>query len=374
VSEQAAVAALKKLAGEAGDVGARGKVVRWLLGQPGISDRVDETDLARVVEETAARSSSESALGDLANLRTALESSQGTTLVALFRGPEAQEVWEFGPVRFGPPGLLIDEHLRTTSGSWGAPRARAAFAIRVEDFAIGTRGSRRALEWLRAALGALYLAGRASGDGADTRLGPVPADELAPSVFVGPVGSMSGLVEMMRLPVTVPLDVDALLESSEAAALVHDCLRAERTDLVEQRLRQAAPWVQSSFDALAFPEAVLGLGVALESLIGSESTADVSRTIGMRAAFLLREGDTAAERALSGSDWRTKAANLYKARSKVAHGRYEGTLGQDKERELRSDFEDFLCRVAIAFRDRGRTCGWLTDKDLRAWQEQLELA
>jgi len=375
VSEQAAAAALMKLAGSPGDVDARAKVVRWLLGDKLIADRVDEADAEHLVDEAAARTTAGTEAAVLAELKAGLEASPGTTLIALFRFPKVRQVWDFGPVRFGPPALVIDERVVPATGSWGASASAAAFAVRVDEPAIGTRGSRRALEWLRAGLGALYLAGRLNGGGADTRLGPVPADELAPSVFVGPVGSLGCLVEVLRVPATVPLELDALLAAEEASALVLDCLQSEPADLVQHRLRQAAPWIQFSFDALSFPDAVLGLGVALESLVGAENTSDVVRTIGMRAAFLLREGDTPAERALTGSDWQIKAKSLYKARSTVAHGRYEeGALSQAKEREIRHDFEDLVCRIATTFRAEGRRHNWLTDKDLKNWQEQLELA
>jgi hypothetical protein len=178
----------------------------------------------------------------------------------------------------------------------------------------------------------------------------------------------------MRIPSSVPLQIDELLGDDDAREFVLDCLQREPFDLVGRRLRQAAPWIQSAFDALAFPEAVLGLGVALESLIGSEGTSDVVRTVGVRTAFLLRVGETPAERALSASDWRTKASALYKARSTVAHGRYEpGTLDTVREAKIRNEFESLVCTVAAKFRAEGRRCEWQTDKDLKAWQEQLEL-
>ncbi len=307
-------------------------------------------------------------------LRSDVESAPPTTLIALLRLPKVEQVWEFGPVRFGPPSGLLDDSVGPAAGSWGAAASAAALAVRVEEPASGALGHRRALDWLRASLGALYLAGRLRGGGADSRLGPVPGDDLAPAVFVGAGLSLSCLADVMRVPATVPLDIDALLASDEAAAIARDCLQVEPADLVEKRLRQAAPWIQFSFDAFSFPDAVLGLGVALECLIGSQSHADVVRTVGMRTAFLLREGETAAARALTGSDWRTKATDLYKARSTVAHGRYEeGELGQAKEREIRQQFEDLVCRVAQRFREEGRVRAWLTDKHMREWQDQLEM-
>jgi hypothetical protein len=374
VSEQAAATALTKLAASSDDTNARAKVVRWLLADDTIRLRIDETDLERLVDDVAEHLTG-SATDEIARLKTGLATAEPTTIVALFRHPKAQGLWDIPPVRFGPVSRVVGGDAIPASGSWGAGSDAARFAIRVDEPAIGARGTNQALDWLRAVLGALYLAGRVNGGGADTRLGPVATDELAPAVFIGAAGSLGCLAEAMRLPTAVPLDIDELLDSTDAQALISDCLERAPATLVQRRLRQAAPWIQFAFDALSFPDAVLGLGVALESLIGSESKADVVRTIAMRTAFLLREGATTSERALSGSDWRKKATSLYDARSTVAHGRYEqGALSQAKERQIRLEFEELICRVAINFRRQGMEHSWMTDKDLRIWQEQLELA
>lgn len=371
MSDQAAAAALAKLAADPADVNARAKVVRWLLKDELIRARVDESDLERFVDDAALAAGDASTA--ISRLKTDLGIAPGTSLIALFRRPAGEQVWQFGPVRFGPVPLILDDELQPAAGSWGTPGESAAFAFRVEQDAIGVRGSERALEWLRAALGALYLAGRIEG-AADARLGPIPADELAPAMFVGPTSSLRAVVDVMRLPSTIPLDVDRLLSNEGAFELVSDCLQVEPLDLVQSRLRQAATWIQCSFDALSFADAILSLGVALEALIGSESTSDVIRTIGMRAAFLLREGNTPEERTLSASDWRSSATRLYQSRSTVAHGRYEfGADSNAKERKIRQEFEEIVCRVAAKFRAEGRKQRWLRDADLKRWQEKLEL-
>jgi hypothetical protein len=372
MSEQAAAAALAKLAANPEDFNARNKVVRWLLKEDFIRARVDTSDLERLVDK-AARDSAGAEEAAISRLKSDLQASPGTTLVALFRHPAGDQLWQFGPVRFGPVHLILDNQLQPAAGSWGAPADSAAFAFRIDQDAIGVRGSERALEWLRAALGALYLAGRIM-QSADARLGPIPADELAPAMFVGPASDLRSVVDVMRLPSTIPLDADRLLSSDEAAAMVGDCLQLEPSDLVQRRLRQAVPWIQCSFDALSFADAVLSLGVALEALIGSEGTSDVVRTIGMRAAFLLREGRNPEERTLSASDWRSTATRLYQSRSVVAHGRYEiGADSNAEETKIRQQFEEIVCQVAAKFRAEGRKHGWLRDADLKRWQENLEL-
>ncbi len=372
MSDQAAAMALAKLAVNPTDESARSKIIRWLLKDESISARVDPSDLERLVDETA-RSVAGDEAAAIAQLRADLRKAPGTTLVALFRRPTGKRVWQFGPVRFGPAHLIIDDQLLPSAGLRLPPGESAAFAFRIDQDTVGVRGSERAFDWLRAGLGALYLAGRFAG-ASDARLGPIPADELAPTMFVGPASNLRSVVDVMRLPSTIPLDVDLLLSTEEAADLVSDCLQNEPNDLVQRRLRQAAPWFQCSFDALTFADAVLSLGVALEVLIGSEGTNDVTRTIGMRAAFLLREGDTSEQRTLSASDWRSTATRLYHSRSTVAHGRYEfGTASSANESAIRREFEDMVCRVATKFRAEGKSQGWTRDADLKQWQENLEL-
>jgi hypothetical protein len=375
MSDQAAAIAFAKLKENPGDTNARAKLVRWLLNDPQIGPRLDEREADWLVCATA-QSSVGAVEKVLADLKSGLYRTPATILVALFRYPVVRRQWNFGPVRFGPVEEILDEHLHPAEGSWGRPAELASLAIRVEDPAIGIRGSRRALEWLRAGLGAVYLAGRIAGGGIDARLGPIPADELAPAMFVGPDSGLKAVVDVMRVPSTIPLEVDLLLGSNDAAELVNDCLQPHPYDLVQNRLRQAAPWIQCAFDALTFSEAVLSLGVALEALIGSEgTTTDVVRTVSMRVAFLLREGDTRQARALSASDWRTIAKDLYSSRSTVAHGRYKfGTLQSAKENEIRHKFEDVVCRVAKKFREEGKACRWLTDEDLKNWQDDMELS
>jgi hypothetical protein len=120
---------------------------------------------------------------------------------------------------------------------------------------------------------------------------------------------------------------------------------------------------------------VLALGIALEALIGSEGSTDTVKVVSTRAAFLLREGKTRSDRALSGGGWRSATKRLYDARSRVAHGRYaEGAKSEQEERGVRAEFEDLVCRVGARFREVGRSEGWLSEKDLRAWQEELEMS
>jgi hypothetical protein len=376
VSDQAAALALERFA-VSGDRAAAEKLVRLLFRDETISRRLDFAD----IEDAVVRAAGEMArLGSapaasMEALESALKSGPGTTLIAIFSAASISTRTTVGCAEFGPArALLADSSLALEVGDWGTLKDSDQLAIRVTDPALAGRGRRLALQWLRGALGALYLAARSVG-GTDVRVGPVPADDLAPSLFVGPPNNLACLVRVMRPPLSVPLEIDKLLAMTDAVDLMTDCLCEDPSDLVSLRLRDAAPWIQLAFDALAYPDAVLSLGISLEAIIGSESPADVVKVVSTRAAFLLREGRSRSDRAVSGGEWRTRTRRLYDARSRVAHGRYsEGFLTAEEQRQVRHDFEDLVCRVAVEFRRVGRRHRWQTDKDLRIWQEELEMA
>jgi len=376
VSREAAVRALEKFA-ETGDAGALEKLTRLLLRDPSIRERIDEVDVEAAVEratvEVAAGGEPAAALG---TLESELSSAPETTLVAVFPGVAVSSAVAIGCVEFAPastvfakPGLALAS---------GAPlpdfTKQEALAVRVNEPAAGSKGRRRALLRLRAAVGALYLCARLHGAG-DRRLGPIPADDRAPALFVGPAGDLACLVQVMRFSPSFPLDIDGLLKLPAAMSLMADCLDPGPADFVSQRLRDCAPWIEVAFDALAYADAVLSLGVALEVLLGSESQhEEVVKLVSKRVAFLFREGRSRDQRLLTAAEWRDRARRLYGQRSKVAHGRYtEGELTELEERAIRSEFEDLVCRSAARFREIGRREGWQADNDLRKWEERLEL-
>lgn len=372
MSEKAPAAALADLRANTTDVAALSKIVRWLQKSEVIREKAEESDLEALVMQVAEGGEPDSKTA-LLRMQSELECSSGTTLIAVFPEPAGEKLWQFGPVTFGPVNVVVGEHLRLVADSLDTLASPGAFAFRVEESAIGVRGSTRALDWLRAAIGALYLAGRIAGR-ADARLSPMRTDELSPVMFFGSSSSLRSVVDALHLSPTMPVDVDALLEDFQVRGLVADCLQARPSDLVEKRLRLAAPWLQCSFDSMSFPDAILSLGVALETLIGTEGTGDVVKTVAIRTAFLLRVGETQEERTLSASDWRGAAKRLYGARSVIAHGRYErGKKSEAEERRLRQDFEQMVCLVAAQFRLEGKRHGWTKDLDLTSWQEYLEL-
>jgi hypothetical protein len=301
-------------------------------------------------------------------LKLDLAEGPGTVIVAMFRSPPLTRKAAFGRIQFCPPEELVAEN--GLEDAAGGVFAAAELAVRVEDPGGGSRGARRALQWLRAGLGALYLAANTADVGA--RVGPVPADDFAPALFVGGAGNFGRLVETLRIHNSVPANLDQMLLDAEAVDLIGDCLQ-DFPDFVSSRLWLACSWLEVAFDALSFPDAALALGIALEALVGAQGPGDTVKTVSTRTAFLMRDGSTADDRALSALDWRDRTKSVYKARSAVAHGRYaEGDAA--KEAKHRSSFEELVCQVAVKFRCIGREEGWESDADMQAWQERLELA
>jgi hypothetical protein len=366
---EAAVQAYEK-AVVTGDAAAATKTARWLLdNHPLISARFDLNDVESAVLKSAAGYGSRiDFAAAIARLAESLEEAPGTVLIGLFQKPVVAHEWTLGNVRIGPAATVLDAD-EFPAAEFKSVRQRAGMAIRVDEAAAGMRGARHALQSVRACIGALYLAGRTAG--ADTRVGPVPGDGFTPSIFVGVPGELVAFVEAMRIPESAPLELEQLLSDPDHLQFIEDCLRPS-DDFITTRLRSAAAWAQIGFDALAYPDAVLALGIALEALVGSEGSGDTVKTVSTRVAFLLRHGATPEDRTLSAFDWRNHTRSVYDERSAVAHGRYaEGEAA--KEGANRRQFEDLVCRVAVQFREVGREKTWTQDKDLKKWQEMLEL-
>src|SRR4051794_4156022 len=104
---------------------------------------------------------------------------------------------------------------------------------------------------------------------------------------------------------------------------------------------------------------MLALGIALEVLVGSEGKGNVVEIVSRRCGYLLREGDTDSDRALSGLDWKKRTVKYYGERSDVAHGRYtEDPVQLARQPRVRDEFEQLVMRLTFRFRDLGRKEGW----------------
>jgi len=376
VTNQAAEYALNKYAAE-GDEPSAEKAARLLMNDPAVRKRFDAAEVISAVKAAGARMQEEAitAADALEMLTAELASAPGTVLIAVFTTATASAHETFGRLQLGPAAEIIGESaVETPPSGWDALPRSSQLAIRIDDPAPGARGRRSAFQSLRGCLGGLYLAASAAGS-TNARIGPVPADDLSPAAFVGPSDALTCLVQALRSPAEGSFDASAVLELPGAREIIIDCVNPPEDELVGIRMRDAAPWIQLGFDALTYPDAVLSLGIALECLIGSENASDpITQIVSKRAGYLLREGRSRKERVLTTGEWRDKTKNLYEARSKVAHGRYrEGAISQAQEHKTRSDFEALVTRVALAFRKTGRTKKWMTDADLRDWQEQLEM-
>lgn len=370
-----AALALRKVA--EGEVSPATEVARWLAEQDGIAGLYALDDLVAEVLSAANKAvDKESSAHAIEGVVADLGSRPSTRLFAAFEGAKATQVVERGPVTLGP-APLIDE--RYSLRACVDPAAAAIFdsdslVVVVEVPARGKLGAAHATRWLRGGLGSLYLLARE--DGLKPALGTVTGDMPGASVFVGPANG-SGFDRMshqFRLAAGDPLDVDLLLGREDALAFFADCLSLQPGDLVAERLTQCAPWFQAGADALAYPDAMLALGIALEALVGSEGKGNVVEVVSKRCGYLLRKGENDSERALSGLDWKRRASKYYGERSDVAHGRY----AEDAERlalqpSLRDEFEQLVARLVFRFRERGRKEKWVDYKAMKRWWELLEM-
>lgn len=371
-----AALALRKVA--EGEISPATEIAKWLAEQEGIAGLYALDDLVAEVMSVAHQAVDEESSGRaIETVVSDLSSRPSTRLFAAFDGARAAQVIECGPVTLGPAPLINE---RYGLKSCVEPAAAAIFdqgdslAIVVEVPARGRLGAAHATRWLRGGLGSLYLLAREHG--LKPALGTVSEDIPAASVFVGPAtgSAFERISHQFRLAAGEPLDVDALLGRDDALAFLADCLSPQPSDLVAERLTQCAHWFQAGADALAYPDAVLALGIALEALVGGEGKGNVVEVVSKRCGYLLRKGENDQERALSGLDWKRRATKYYGERSDVAHGRYAEDPGRlTLQPSVREEFEQLVARLVFRFRDRGRAEKWSDYKSMKRWWELLEM-
>ncbi len=293
MSERAAAYALAKVA-ETGDLAALGKVAQLILRDHAVAERFDPEDIAIDVELAAQDIARGSVTAEeaLLHLTTSLRGRAGTTAIGIFAAASASQIRRIGCASVGPvAALLAEDVLRRVDGDWARLPIRIAWqsvsttpplarAVDGEPFA----GC--AQPWERSTLLAgLQIAATTHGSDLSLRMS-------CSLRFLSDTRPNWPAVQTMRLPASVPLDVDRILANDEALAVIADCLDSDADALVPKRLGDATPWIQIAFDSLAYPDAVLALGVALEVLLGSTGNEDVTKVISMRTAYLLREGSS----------------------------------------------------------------------------------
>lgn len=281
----------------------------------------------------------------------------------------------------GPSRLLAlaDAYLATAAdlmarvpeGLLGEPSDRLAVAVRHP--ARGRLGAIRAAAWMQTVLGAVGLAAYAR----SKALAPVaacPTIALA-SYSGGTLTHARSLESATRFPVDeTEVRIEALFEDPECKALMVDATAREASDLAQARLTVAVRWLQSASSAVAAADAIVLLGVALETIAGDQNKGNVVERITKRAAIFLASGAPAEDQDDIYYEQRKRAESFYNLRSLAAHGRYDEIRGnQSKKDSERLEFHRFVADVCLGFRRHSRARSMLSEDDFMKWWKRVEI-
>lgn len=359
-----------------GDAGRAGAIAEWLAGREGVGDRFTAEDLEAAVigKATAAGQGAEPA-AEIAALLSELQAALPVLLLAGFDGARISTSFAFPPIWLGPARQMNAQHgLSALFDHQPAFLSEDTLLVAIEEVASGALGATRGFRQLRAVLGAIYLL--ASEAGQDGRLGVLPEGTPAP-VYIGPSdsGRFARVFHHARIAGKGGIEIDGLLKQASGQEVFAECTGSGPEDLVTERLAQFAPWLQVGFDAVAYPDAVLALGISLEALVGGEQTEAVVEVVSRRCGYLLGEGETDEEVALNRLDWVKRVRRHYDRRSSVAHGRYiELPENSKRERDGRREFERLVCSVAMKLREIGHREQWLSYSDMKRWWDLVQMA
>lgn len=366
MNENGASAALRAAA--AGNIDKLPALAKWLSDQDGIAGRYLATEL-RAVALSAATGTEDGGLGDL--LRE-LRDRPNSVLAAFFPSPASAEIFEL-------PGATIGsaEELRKLAPSEEAlaawPADGSLLTVIAHHPAQGRLGAVRTAAWLQTVLGAIGLASYARFEGI-APLAACPA--LGTAVYLSTESGEPDPVDRVALAAPGPLpatDLAELLTESDSLELVADATALDPRDLAQQRLTLAARWLQLAASAISTADALVALGIALETIAGDGSKGNVVERITKRAAVFLATRADQDERSDVYYDELDRAKKLYDLRSRAAHGQYdEWSEDQLKGDAGRDEFHRFVLDVALAFRAHARERNMQDDADFKKWWKRAE--
>ena len=350
----------------------------WLVTDV-VPDRYEPTDVVDTVTNVALAGASQgqASAAVLDELIAQLVEAPTLLVFGVFRGAALSTEIDLDPVWLGP-ATLIDQRFSLSSGadeSFAATLKSDHFLVLVRTNRNGRMAAALGLSLLRGAIGALYIV--AVNAGVEPAIAELPAQSPSAAVMIGPGadGRYSEHVVGRRIGPAAVVDLDELLRDAQARDILEDCVAPRSEDLVSQRLSQCTPWLQIGMDALADSDAFLALGIALEALVGSEGGGETVDVVARRTGYLMRQGDTDEERALSGLSWANRTRKFYGERSTVAHARYvHDPTKAGRERQIRSDFEALVCALVPRFRSVGRAKAWTDYRDMKSWWDIVQMA
>lgn len=366
MNENGASAALRAAA--AGNMDKLPVLTKWISEQNGIAGRYLAPDLS------AAASSAATCAGDggLTDLLHDLRNRPDSLLAAFFPSPASGGIFEL-------PGATIGsaEELAKLAPSKSAlmawPTDRTVLAVIAHHPAQGRLGAVRTAAWLQTVLGAISLASYARFQ----RIAPLAAcPALGTAMYLSTQSGEPDPVDRAALAAPGPPPASHLVElltEPSSRELVGDATALDPKDLAQKRLTLAARWLQLAASAISTADALVSLGIALETIAGDESKGAIVERITKRAAVFLATRAGADERADVYYEELDRARKLYDLRSRAAHGQYdEWTEDQLRGDAGREEFHRFVFDVALAFRAHSRERNMRDGADFKKWWKRAE--
>jgi Apea-like HEPN len=364
MNERGASEALRALA--QGDCRKLVELCAWLSQDEAIATRYLATDLADAAKKAATNAGD----GGLSALLNDLRNRPNSLLVAFFPTAAASEVYEVPGARIGPAADLVSaaptEQARAV---W--PDKGDILTVVTNHPAQGRLGAIRTAAWLQTVLGAIGLTAYARSQTV-APLALCPA--LSTAMFLSTANGEPYPVDLAALNSPPASDLSELISEGYWRDLLLDATARVPTDLAQHRLTLAARWLQIATSAIGTADALVALGIALETITGDEVKGAVVERIAKRAAVFLANTAPAEERGDVYYDELRRAKKLYDVRSRVAHGQYdEWTADQPHGDFNRNEFHRFVLDVALAFRRHARERNMRDTRDFMNWWKRVEL-
>jgi Apea-like HEPN len=352
-----------------GDDSKLDQLLPWLYVRDGIAGRYLSGDLRDAVRSMARPGGD----GGLSALLRELTERPESVLAAFFESTKAPGVFELPGALIGPAGEVA-ARAPSASGLSAWRDDDETLAVLARHPAQGRLGAIRTAAWLQTVLGAIGLTAYWQ-----TRtLAPFAlCPALGTALFLSTASGKPDPIHQAALLAPGPPPASQLAElmtASEPRELLLDATALTPRDLAQHRLTLAARWLQLASSAISAADALVALGIALETITGDEDKGQVVEKIAKRAAIFLAAGAPAEQRNDVFYDELKRAKKLYELRSRATHGQFDEWAGdQAKSDAGREEFHRFVLDVTLGFREFARDRNFRGIDDFMNWWKRGEL-
>ncbi len=367
MNENGASVALRAAA--AGDQSKLDELCTWLSMHDSVAGRYLAPDLLTPATAAAVTHGD----GGLSQLLKDLQDRPDSMLAAFFPGEAAPGVIELPSAFIGRAGEL-KERAPNDKARRAWPDDENTLAVLSVHPAQGRLGAIRTAAWLQTVLGAIGLA-RYAHSGAIAPLASCPA--LGTAFYLSTESGNPDHVDRAALLAPGPPPAPELAEILTTPAswdILLDAASPKPNDLAQQRLTQAARWLQVASSAISAADSLVALGIALETIAGDGTKGAVVDRITRRAAIFRAVTADDDEQEDVFYEELKRAKKLYDLRSRAAHGQYD-ELSQDQsvQDDGREEFHRFVLDVTLGFRRLARDRNMQTLDDFNNWWKRTEL-